>query len=110
MNFNSSMANFISQAIIRISKSLFCNLIEDRPHEGGEGGDRDPGDPAGDPGNEDPPNAGDYGEQTGAVKDEALFLAQFMGLSEHVRKLIGHDFSDFIKMCTFRGASCLDTK
>ena len=71
----------------------------------------DVGPPAGAPpdsGEDHPPN--DYGQQTQSAADEAEFLAQYTGLSEHVRKLIGHDFSDFIKSCTFRGSTCLDSK
>ena len=58
--------------------------------------------------NEPPPN--DYGQQTAAAQDEAEFLMQYMGLTEYVRKLIGHNFTDFVKSCTFRGSTCLDSK
>ena len=57
---------------------------------------------------EPPPN--DYGQQTAAAQDEAEFLMQYMGLTEYVRKLIGHNFTDFVKSCTFRGSTCLDSK
>ena len=63
-----------------------------------------PGAPEGKP----PPD--NYGEQTEAAAAEAEFLSQYMGLSENVRQMIGHDFSDFIKSCTFRGSTCLDSK
>ena len=66
-----------------------------------------PGGPEG-PGGEPPPD--NYGEQTEAAAAEAEFLSQYMGLSENVRQKIGHDFSDFIKSCTFRGSTCLDSK
>ena len=69
-----------------------------------------PNGPNGQEGNKDGgPPPGDYGEQTGAVKLENEFVMQYMGLSEMVRKMIGHDFDDFIKMCTFRGSTCLES-
>ena len=52
----------------------------------------------------------DYGVQTTEVKEAEEFLMKYMGLSENVRQLIGHDFNDFIKMCTFRGSTCLESK
>ena len=62
------------------------------------------------PPDEEPPPPNDYGQQTAAAQDEAEFLMQYMGLSEHVRKLIGHNFTDFVKSCTFRGSTCLESK
>ena len=52
----------------------------------------------------------DYGEQIKATKDEAEFVMQYMKLSETIRKMIGHSFESFLKMCTFRGLDCLDSK
>ena len=56
------------------------------------------------------PPPGDYGEQSQAAKDEAEFVMQYMTLSETIRKMIGHSFESFLKMCTFRGLDCLDSK
>ena len=55
------------------------------------------------------PSPGAYGEQSQAAKDEAEFVMQYMTLSETIRKMIGHDFESFLKMCTFRGSDCLDS-
>ena len=56
------------------------------------------------------PQPGAYGEQSQAAKDEAEFVMQYMTLSETIRKMIGHNFESFLKMCTFRGSDCLDSK
>ena len=57
-----------------------------------------------------PEDYGDYGEQSQAAKDEAEFVMQYMKLSETIRKMIGHSFESFLKMCTFRGSDCLPSK
>ena len=52
----------------------------------------------------------DYGVQPAAVANEFNFLRNFMTLNEKERILIGHDFSSFIKRCTFRGKDCLNER
>ena len=53
-------------------------------------------------------------QQGGAVPDylttEYRFIGQYMNVSEEERKKIGHQFSDLIKSCTFRGRDCLKEK
>ena len=34
----------------------------------------------------------------------------YMGLNESIRLKIGHQFSDFIKKCTFSGSDCLNIR
>ena len=34
----------------------------------------------------------------------------YMGLSQNVRLMIGHQFEDFIKECTFLGSDCLNIR
>ena len=41
---------------------------------------------------------------------EFMFLQNYMSLKESVRISIGHDFSSFIKICTFRGKNCLNMR
>ena len=41
-----------------------------------------------------------------SVAEEMEFVQVFMTLNEDERALIGHDFKDFIKECTFRGHIC----
>ena len=38
---------------------------------------------------------------------EYKFLALYMGLDEKIRLKIGHQFSNFVKKCTFYGSDCL---
>ena len=45
-----------------------------------------------------------------AVDAEYEFLAIYMGLPEHERKAIGHDFEGMFKSCTFQGVDCLDRR
>ena len=44
------------------------------------------------------------------LKSEYEFLDIYMGLNESVRHMIGHQFSDFIKLCTFLGSNCLNIR
>ena len=44
------------------------------------------------------------------LKSEYEFLDVYMGLNESVRHMIGHQFSDFIKLCTFLGSNCLNIR
>ena len=55
----------------------------------------------------DNPDAVNYGVQPAAIANEINFLSNFMSLNEQERILIGHEFSSFIKACTFRGKDCL---
>ena len=41
-----------------------------------------------------------------SVAEEMEFVQVFMSLNEEERALIGHDFVEFIKECTFRGHIC----
>ena len=49
---------------------------------------------------------GSKGKISTSVADEMEFVQVFMTLNEDERALIGHDFKDFIKECTFRGHIC----
>ena len=49
-------------------------------------------------------------QQPAAVDAEYEFLAIYMGLPEHERKAIGHDFEGMFKSCTFEGVDCLDKR
>ena len=53
------------------------------------------------------PDAVNYGVQPAAIANEMNFFSNFMSLTEQERILIGHEFSSFIKACTFRGKDCL---
>ena len=44
------------------------------------------------------------------LQREYIFLQNYMSLKESVRISIGHDFSSFIKNCTFRGKNCLNMR
>ena len=55
------------------------------------------------------PDSEAYGEQPDDVKAENEFLMQYMSLPSHIREMIGHSFDGFIKECTFRGRTCLNT-
>ena len=48
------------------------------------------------------------GQQPSSVAEEMEFLRTFMSLDEKERQLIGHNFTSFIKGCTFRGRDCLN--
>ena len=41
---------------------------------------------------------------------EYAFLEKYMALSKEDRVAIGHNFTDLIKECTFRGRDCLDSR
>ena len=49
-------------------------------------------------------------QQPAAVDAEYEFLATYMGLPEHERQAIGHDFKGMFKSCTFEGVNCLDKR
>ena len=49
-------------------------------------------------------------QQSSYVAEEMDFLRIFMALNEEERILIGHNFTSFIKACTFRGNDCLKEK
>ena len=54
---------------------------------------------------------GDQGhetQQTASVAEEMKFVRVFMSLSDDERQLIGHNFTSFIKACSYRGRSCTD--
>ena len=55
----------------------------------------------------DPPPLGDMPTN---LRAQYQFLALYMSLNEKVRLLIGHQFEDFIKECTFLGSDCLDIR
>ena len=50
------------------------------------------------------------GETPDFLKTEYKFLDYYMGLNESIRLKIGHQFSDFIKKCTFSGSDCLNIR
>ena len=47
-------------------------------------------------------------QQPADVALEWKFLQKFMSLNETLRQIIGHQFTDFVKECTFRGETCLN--
>ena len=47
-------------------------------------------------------------EQPADVALEWQFLQKFMSLNDTLRQIIGHQFTDFVKECTFRGETCLN--
>ena len=49
----------------------------------------------------------EMGGKPPTVEAEQRFLFYFMSLNEDIRKTIGHDFTTFIKSCTFGGYDCL---
>ena len=51
-----------------------------------------------------------YGEQTEDVSMDYDFMMYYMALPSKIRGTIGHQFSDFIKGCTFRGTNCLNQR
>ena len=52
----------------------------------------------------------EFGCQPSDVAAELEFTRFFMSLNEYERIVIGHDFKDFIKGCTFQGQDCLKRK
>ena len=42
-----------------------------------------------------------------SVDTQYKFLHIYMDIAERVRLNIGHDFTDMIKFCTFKGKNCL---
>ena len=50
------------------------------------------------------------GDTPDFLKTEYKFLHAYMGLNESIRLKIGHQFSDFIKKCTFSGSDCLNIR
>ena len=52
----------------------------------------------------------ELGETPDFLKTEYKFLDCYMGLNESIRLKIGHQFSDFIKKCTFSGSDCLNIR
>ena len=54
------------------------------------------------------PRQDEMGEVPADIESEYKFLKDFMTLDEAERQLIGHEFDDFVKSCTFRERSCLD--
>ena len=54
------------------------------------------------------PGLDDYGAQPTSVAEEMEFLRTFMTLNEAERILIGHNYTSFIKGCTFRGRDCFN--
>ena len=47
-------------------------------------------------------------QQTASVAEEMKFVRVFMSLSDDERQLIGHNFTSFIKACSYRGRTCTD--
>ena len=84
--------------------------IEDRNYQQtGGAGDEKLNQQEGDPLCNHPHECEDaLGDQPVFVAEEMGFLKTFMSLNEEERILIGHNFSSFIKGCTFRGRDCLD--
>ena len=50
------------------------------------------------------------GDTPDFLKTELKFLDSYMGLNESMRLLIGHQFHDFIKKCTYSGSDCLNIR
>ena len=50
------------------------------------------------------------GETPDFLKTEYKFLDYYMGLNKSIRLKIGHQFSYFIKKCTFSGSDCLNIR
>ena len=58
-----------------------------------------------------PSNAsGTFGDTSDYLLSEYSFLRYYMSLNRTIRTLIGHQFSSFIKFCTFRGKNCLHNR
>ena len=51
-----------------------------------------------------------YGHQTPEVAKEYDFMMYYMILPLALRAAIGHQFSDLVKGCTFRGIDCLNSR
>ena len=52
----------------------------------------------------------DLGKQTPDVSMDYNYMMYYMQLPTFIRARIGHQFSDFIKGCTFRQKDCLDER
>ena len=52
----------------------------------------------------------EFSEMEVPLNTEYEFLELYMALNESIRHRIGHQFSGFIKKCTFRGMSCLNIR
>ena len=50
------------------------------------------------------------GDTPDFLKTEYKFIETYMGLDESIRLKIGHQFSDFVKKCTFSGSDCLNIR
>jgi hypothetical protein len=57
---------------------------------------------------EGPPDLASMGDQPETARVENEFLRKFMSLDTAQRILIGHNFTDFVQSCTFRGRDCID--
>ena len=75
---------------------------------GGPGGGPGGGGHGGGGGQHGEPTQDDLGQQPTSVAQELMFLQAFMTLEEPERQIIGHNFSSFIRGCTFRGRDCLN--
>ena len=49
-------------------------------------------------------------EMDGDIQNEFSFLSYYMTLNESTRLMIGHQFDDFVKKCTFSGSNCLNIR
>ena len=49
----------------------------------------------------------DEGGVPSSVDTENGFLHIYMNIAERIRLIIGHDLTDMIKFCTFKGKNCL---
>ena len=57
-----------------------------------------------------PPSNDDLGAQPESQKKANQFLSKYMTLDYPQRQYIGHNFSDMIQACTFRGRDCLESE
>ena len=53
---------------------------------------------------------GPTGDTPDYLETEYTFLKQYMSLNRSIRSHIGHEFTSFIKSCTFRGKDCLNIR
>ena len=53
---------------------------------------------------------GPAGKTPDYLEAEYTFLKEYMTLNRSIRSKIGHEFSSFIKSCTFRGKDCLNSR
>ena len=56
------------------------------------------------------PDSIEFGCQQPDFIAELEFTRHFMSLNEQERMIIGHNFTSFIKECTFQGRNCLNEK